>query len=475
MENWKDIHKDFEDQWGIEWKLRGFNKKQTKEWIDIGLEPIQSSHAQQLRDMEQETPENISKLPDKDKYLKKQFQNYKIREVQSFPVEKLHNSYNIMQLAIEKWGGEKKLIYLIKTFPFEACYTTLQYLNRFTSLISGSLLLSKKLDAQTGGIITTISAGIDIILSFSKDKIFGIDGRAKLFNKLSEDVENIFNNYQEAADSLKPITHFSFSKELTEELRILKTTLNNFLENKDYVFARLDLLKGNSLRLIFLKTKQANSLLWEGLKRVTEMFGDVEKMQYSILIFKEAVSDYLQGISEEKINKQIKKRSLESKVVYSYSMIIAKNIKEVSLYKTIQILLKKKIGSFDKSIEEILDKETELAKEEIKRLIKNIFRKDEEKGIDTAVGLVFNEIDWNDEDTKRARENLSKALEELEKLGYFNKETAGIDVSEKDLENGQEKIKKDHQVIDLDEHFEDKEQTAQIIQPTYGTPGSSKK
>ena len=48
MTNWKNIHSDFTEQSQAKWEELGFNYQQTKEWIEVGLEPWESELASYL-------------------------------------------------------------------------------------------------------------------------------------------------------------------------------------------------------------------------------------------------------------------------------------------------------------------------------------------------------------------------------------------------------------------------------------------
>lgn len=48
--DWKNIHQDFTPELEREWKDRGFNYEQCKEWIEIGLKASDVGYAQWLRD-----------------------------------------------------------------------------------------------------------------------------------------------------------------------------------------------------------------------------------------------------------------------------------------------------------------------------------------------------------------------------------------------------------------------------------------
>jgi len=181
--------------------------------------------------------------------LEKKRHEYKNKAVQDFPLEKLHDFYSNLHFKIEKWLG-KRADDLVRTLPFNGFYTILQYLNRSASLAGGSLLLTNKIDAQTGGIITTASAGTEIILSYFKDRILGLEERSKLFDNLIGDIEDTYISVGGLVETLRPIRPFPFSKELNEALDVLKMKLDKFLEKKDKHLKIVERYKGDNLRLI---------------------------------------------------------------------------------------------------------------------------------------------------------------------------------------------------------------------------------
>ncbi|MCE8163463.1 MAG: HET domain-containing protein [Candidatus Moeniiplasma glomeromycotorum] len=73
--NWKSIHSKFTFKTQEEWEKKGFDYEQTKEWIDIGLCPKDSSYAQWLRNEVKLIPEEVLEEENQEA-LRLQYQEY---------------------------------------------------------------------------------------------------------------------------------------------------------------------------------------------------------------------------------------------------------------------------------------------------------------------------------------------------------------------------------------------------------------
>ncbi|CAI2179691.1 19026_t:CDS:2 [Funneliformis geosporum] len=336
--------------------------------------------------MEQETPESINGLPDKEKYLKKQFQNYKIEIIQNFPLEKLSDSCSNTYFFILDYTG-KRTLELIRTSPFDGFYTILHCLNRTTSLTIGSLLLTDRIDNHVGGIVTITTSGLDIILSLLKDRM--INERAKLFDKLIEDIENIYVICKETAEVLRIVPPFPFSKELNETINIIKMKLDNFLERKDEYLETLNQFRGN------------------------KVIKDLIETESLALILKESISDYRQGISDSEIEKKIKHRKLELEVISSSIILLSQGINEVSFFETIKTFWNNSDSNnyFDKLLKKIIKGNAySLELEEEKGRLKKLFGVENEKTINRLVNVVGKQIETNLESGKNEPKPKSKSL-----------------------------------------------------------------
>ena len=49
MVDWKDIHPDFTEELQVEWKTKEFRYRQTKNWINVGLNLTDANYAWWLR------------------------------------------------------------------------------------------------------------------------------------------------------------------------------------------------------------------------------------------------------------------------------------------------------------------------------------------------------------------------------------------------------------------------------------------
>jgi DNA repair exonuclease SbcCD ATPase subunit len=74
-ENWKNIHPDFTPELIQAWKSKGFSYENTKEWINIGLNPNDAEFCAYLRDKIKTTPEKVLNF-DQQIELRKQFAEY---------------------------------------------------------------------------------------------------------------------------------------------------------------------------------------------------------------------------------------------------------------------------------------------------------------------------------------------------------------------------------------------------------------
>jgi hypothetical protein len=174
-----------------------------------------------LRDTELETSENINKLSYKDKYLKKQFQKYRNGIISVIPLERLYAIHRDIISYHEKYKDfGDKINEILSISLTEEFYTGVQYLNRVVSVANGVLLLTENLDTQQGGTFTIVSSGVELILSYSKDKLFNVEEKKKTVTEFVKDTENFHHSIRELARIFRSI-HISSS------LGKLSNTLNN--------------------------------------------------------------------------------------------------------------------------------------------------------------------------------------------------------------------------------------------------------
>jgi serine/threonine protein kinase len=88
---WKNIHPDFTEELQKEWEEKGFSYEQSKEWINVGLQPSGAGYAQWLKNTKEIKAERfLSENNDED--LQKQYNEYNLTNALDKTTE-LFNSY----------------------------------------------------------------------------------------------------------------------------------------------------------------------------------------------------------------------------------------------------------------------------------------------------------------------------------------------------------------------------------------------
>lgn len=113
--------------------------------------------------------------------------------------------------------------------------TGIQWTNRATSVVGGSLLLvgTSRSDDQyteTGGIIAIVAPFVETVTSYLNDKVYEI--RQKKWDEFIEDTKNMLDNYHELLGTLEKI-EISKLGEINKALERLDKVADSFLESYD--------------------------------------------------------------------------------------------------------------------------------------------------------------------------------------------------------------------------------------------------
>ena len=128
------------------------------------------------------TVEEINKNNEGDqKNISDEFTKQKEKFIWAIPLERLYEIHRDIIVYHEKYKDfGDKINGLLGTTLAENLYTGVQYLNRVASVVNGILLLTEKFDTNQGGIFTIVSSGVELTLSYSKDKLFNVEEKKKI-------------------------------------------------------------------------------------------------------------------------------------------------------------------------------------------------------------------------------------------------------------------------------------------------------
>jgi len=252
--------------------------------------------------------------------------NSKSLLVRALPLERLSVIQRDIRSYRSRWTKEK-VIRLVNISAIEDFYTVFQHLNRVISTVGASLYLAgqianNEIYSQSGGITVIICLYIDCLTSYYKEKIFNPTERNKKWDKLLCNTEDLQDSYQELAEILEPIrVDDSYPEKLSEAIKNLKIALKELIKKDDNGNLReLALLNDGPSESIGIEQRlgrfaSSKRHLLENWKKWGEEWeerrNEQKRVKRLLKIVQRAVSKHLQGIAENEIEEEIKKKMLK--------------------------------------------------------------------------------------------------------------------------------------------------------------------